>query len=409
MSIPTTNISFSAMANAISMALTNVKYSYFYKGSSYLTLFPLLSTTNTGSPLIISTFKSRSYVSYPGPPTIKSVTANGPFSVYIIVNAPSNNGGSDITKYTAVSSPDNVVCTSTSTYIPVSGLTCNRSYTFTVYATNIAGDSLSRSAASSAVTTIVLTAYYMFSAGAGGSLGSMMGGNCGGGGAGGLVYITKNNNSIVGPWANSGTNVSVNGGGAGFGGQGYGAGGGGGGYWIGMGYDPGGAGCSGCAYIIGPTSESFITSTTYNPSLTVFNAPCAGTYAILLMGGGGSGGGANSGIHGGGGAGYIGVYTINVNNGQTFSFNIGVGGANNSDGGMTSVNVPGVASYYVYGGQSGGSNNLGGSGSSAGGGAGPTYRHNGFSGGYSTSAAGFGSGMGTAAFNSAILYVRQSP
>ena len=397
MSVPTTNISFSAMANAIGMTLTNVKYSYFYKGSSYLTLFPLLSTTNTGSPLTISTFKSRSYASYPGAPTINSVTASGPFNVNIVVNAPSNNGGSAIITYTAVSSPDNIVCTSTTTSISVSGLTCNRSYTFTVYASNSAGNSTS-SGASSAVITLVFNSNYRFSAGAGGALGQILGGNTGGGGAGGLLVT-----GVTAVKGTSGGNTGVNGGGAGYGGTGFGAGGGGGGYWIGMGYDPGGNGAGGCAYIIGPTGEYFTSS---NSS---YNAPTTGNYAILLIGGGGGGGGANSGIHGGGGAGYITTATINVNAGQLFMCYIGGGGGNNGDGGASAVDVYGIVRYNAGGGQTGGSNNNGGAGSSSGGGAQQAIngRHAGWNAGNSPASG--TSSMGTTAFYAAIATVLHSP
>ena len=63
------------------------------------------------------------------------------------------NGGSVISLYTAVSTPDGVTGTSNGSSITVSGLTNGTSYTFSVYATNTAGNG-SSSTASSAVTPV---------------------------------------------------------------------------------------------------------------------------------------------------------------------------------------------------------------------------------------------------------------
>ena len=68
-----------------------------------------------------------------GTATISITTATVPFT------APSSNGGSTITSYTAVSSPSGITGTLSqagSGSITVSGLSSGTSYTFTVFATN---------------------------------------------------------------------------------------------------------------------------------------------------------------------------------------------------------------------------------------------------------------------------------
>jgi hypothetical protein len=94
-----------------------------------------------------------SAIGVPGAPTIgtatiSTTTATVPFT------APSSNGGSAITSYTAVSSPSGITGTLSqagSGSITVSGLSGGTSYTFTVFATNAFGNSPS-SAASNSVT-----------------------------------------------------------------------------------------------------------------------------------------------------------------------------------------------------------------------------------------------------------------
>jgi hypothetical protein len=71
--------------------------------------------------------------------------------------APSSNGGSVITSYTATSNPGNITATvnqSGSGDITVTGLTRGTTYTFTVTATNVIGTSLA-SAASNSITPLV--------------------------------------------------------------------------------------------------------------------------------------------------------------------------------------------------------------------------------------------------------------
>jgi hypothetical protein len=99
---------------------------------------------------------SLSVVSVPNAPTAVSATA-GTTSASVSFSAPTDNGGSVITGYTVTSSPGGFTGTGSSSPITVSGLTTGAAYTFTVKATNVAGDSVA-STASNSVTPIVTTA-----------------------------------------------------------------------------------------------------------------------------------------------------------------------------------------------------------------------------------------------------------
>ncbi len=91
----------------------------------------------------------------PGAPTIGTATATGDSTATVTFTAPEYNGGTSVISYTAVSSPSNITGTVTqsgSGTITVTGLYPGTSYTFTVYATNFAGNSDS-SSASNQITT----------------------------------------------------------------------------------------------------------------------------------------------------------------------------------------------------------------------------------------------------------------
>lgn len=98
-----------------------------------------------------------SAVGVPGAPTIGTVTISGTTAT-VPFTAPTDNGGSTITSYTAVSSPGGITGTLSqagSGSVTVSGLTAGTSYTFTVYATNAFGNGPSSSASNSVTATVV--------------------------------------------------------------------------------------------------------------------------------------------------------------------------------------------------------------------------------------------------------------
>ncbi|WP_325430741.1 fibronectin type III domain-containing protein [Dyella sp.] len=86
----------------------------------------------------------------PGAPTIGTATA-GNAQASITFTAPSSDGGSPITGYTATSSPGGFTGTCSASPCTVTGLTNGTAYTFTVTATNAVGTG-SASAASNSVT-----------------------------------------------------------------------------------------------------------------------------------------------------------------------------------------------------------------------------------------------------------------
>src|SRR5210317_1830892 len=153
--------------------------------------------------------KEADLITAPDAPTIGTATATGSTTATVAFTAPSNDGGSTITSYTATSNPSGitgVLNQAGSGTITVTGLAPSTSYTFTVTATNAVGTSPA-SAASNSITTLA-PAYdieYFVLAGGGG------GGKTVGGGGGGGGFRTGTVPSVGGATIT----VSVGGGGAG--------------------------------------------------------------------------------------------------------------------------------------------------------------------------------------------------
>ena len=77
----------------------------------------------------------------PDLPIIGQATKTGTTTATVAFAAPLSNGGSEITGYTATSSPGNITGQASTSPITVTGLNPNTSYTFTVTATNVDGTS----------------------------------------------------------------------------------------------------------------------------------------------------------------------------------------------------------------------------------------------------------------------------
>jgi len=86
----------------------------------------------------------------PDPPTSVSATAASTDSASVAWQAPGDDGGQPITSYRATANPGGATCSSATTSCSVTGLTPGGTYTFTVVASNVLGDSAA-SAASPAI------------------------------------------------------------------------------------------------------------------------------------------------------------------------------------------------------------------------------------------------------------------
>ncbi len=326
----------------------------------------------------------------PGAPTIGTATATGSTTATVAYTAPASNGGATITLYTATSTPGSItgtLATAGSGTITVSGLTAATSYTFTVKATNSAGQSAASAASNSITTTVAPGSQSYTSAGTyswvapanvtsvsvvaigGGAAGAWQQPNCcggpcasGRGGGGGSLGYRNTYTVVVGnagfssgcgsatpkPGFNSyfiSTAIVFGGGGnraCTYAGTGGGTGGAGGTTRTGNGGN-GGGGAGGYSGSGGNGGTS------------------AGTAAGAGAGGGGGGGGrGSSGVFsgaGGGGTGILGQGTNGTAGGT------GSGGGGGSGGGSGGPSGSGFTSCYLspacggsYGGGGGGNN-----------------------------------------------------
>ena len=108
--------------------------------------FSVIAVNGVGSSNESSRSPRAIIITIPGIPSIASVTA-GVSQATVTITPPINDGHSTNT-YTVTSSPDNVTSSGLSTTIIVNGLRRNTQYTFTVFATNIAGSSAASSPSS---------------------------------------------------------------------------------------------------------------------------------------------------------------------------------------------------------------------------------------------------------------------
>jgi uncharacterized repeat protein (TIGR02543 family) len=122
-------------------------------GTTYT--FTVVARNMIGNSAQSSTSSAITTPNVPGSPIIGTATLTNPTTASVTFTAPSSNGGSTITRYTATASPDGatgIVNQSGSGTITVTGLTPGNTYVFWVTATNGVGTS-SLSSESNSVTT----------------------------------------------------------------------------------------------------------------------------------------------------------------------------------------------------------------------------------------------------------------
>lgn len=150
--VGTYNIS-TTTANGVTFAKTGT---FTGTGNQQIELIATGTPTDAGSnTFTLNTnpncnFSRITTITVPGAPTSPVATA-GNAQASVAFTAPVSNGGSAITSYTVTSTPGGFTATGASSPLLVTGLTNGTAYTFTVVATNVAGNSVA-SAASAAVT-----------------------------------------------------------------------------------------------------------------------------------------------------------------------------------------------------------------------------------------------------------------
>jgi len=142
-------LTWNTLTTTISGAKVNGTVTGLVNGTTYEVQ---VRAVNVNGPGAGSTSQSVTPATTPDAPS--GVTATGgPGQASVSFTAPADSGGAAVTSYTVTSSPDGKTATCPGSPCVVTGLTNGTSYTFTVHATNAAGNS-AESAASSAVTPV---------------------------------------------------------------------------------------------------------------------------------------------------------------------------------------------------------------------------------------------------------------
>jgi hypothetical protein len=150
-----------------------------------------LDTTPEEKQSYIDSVVPRPSFTIPDPPTDVFAT-KGETQATIEFVPPTNNGGSPITSYTVTSNPGGIVASGSSSPIIVTGLTNGIEYTFTVVATNSAGDSVPSLVSNPITPSVTIPVRVVFTSGSGAwvvptgltSIDYLLVGGGGGGGAG---------------------------------------------------------------------------------------------------------------------------------------------------------------------------------------------------------------------------------
>jgi hypothetical protein len=123
--------SFTCTSSSLTCTVTGLT-----QGTSYTFTVKATNALGAGSPSGSSLPIAPSVA--PGAPTLLVATPSST-TVALSWTAPSSNGGSAITLYTATSTPGSFTCTSATTSCTINGLTNGTYYSFSVTATNVAG------------------------------------------------------------------------------------------------------------------------------------------------------------------------------------------------------------------------------------------------------------------------------
>ena len=121
---------------------TTAIISSLVNGSAYDFRVSAINATGTSSPSEIVSMTPGNTPS--APLNVSATRGNGQASVYF--SAPASNGGLPITSYTVTSNPGSLRASASSSPIVISGLSNGTSYTFTVFASNQIGNSVSSQA-----------------------------------------------------------------------------------------------------------------------------------------------------------------------------------------------------------------------------------------------------------------------